>query len=74
MCFSAIAVANTILDMAAKRNIPDMTPMKLQKLVFLTHALYVRGNIYFEQQKALIKSGLKIWRKQQESNLPQPIG
>lgn len=44
MCFSAIAVANTILDMAAKRNIPDMTPMKLQKLVFLAHALYVKGH------------------------------
>lgn len=42
MCFSAIAVANTILDMAAKRNIHDVTPMKLQKLIFLAHALYYR--------------------------------
>lgn len=42
MCFSAIAVANTILDMAAKRNIPDISPMKLQKLIFLAHALYVK--------------------------------
>lgn len=42
MYFSAIAVGNTILDIGARKNISDITPLKLQKLVFLAHALYFK--------------------------------
>ena len=57
MCFSAIAVANTILDMAAKKEINDITPMKLQKLVFLAHALY-----YKQSGNKLITDPVEKWK------------
>lgn len=56
MCFRAIAVANTILDMAAKRKINDITPMKLQKLIFLAHALY-----YKTYDHKLIVDNIEKW-------------
>jgi uncharacterized phage-associated protein len=38
MAYSAIAVANAFIEKAKKRGIKDVTPMKLQKLVFYAHA------------------------------------
>lgn len=57
MCFSAIAVANTILDLSAKRNINDVTPMKLQKLIFFTHALYLK-----KHGENIISDQVEKWR------------
>ena len=38
MAYSAIAVANAFIEKANARSIKDLTPMKLQKLVFYAHA------------------------------------
>ncbi|HCR1035401.1 MULTISPECIES: Panacea domain-containing protein [Enterobacter cloacae complex] len=38
MTYSAIAVANAFIEQAKARDITDLTPMKLQKLVFYAHA------------------------------------
>ena len=38
MAYSAIAVANAFIEKAKERGIKDITPMKLQKLVFYAHA------------------------------------
>jgi len=38
MAYSAIAVANAFIEKAKARGIKDLTPMKLQKLVFYAHA------------------------------------
>ncbi|XUU49186.1 Panacea domain-containing protein [Serratia nematodiphila] len=38
MAYSAIAVANAFIEKAKKCGIKDLTPMKLQKLVFFAHA------------------------------------
>lgn len=42
MAYDAVTVANTILRSAQKKNILDITPMKLQKLLFNTHAYYLK--------------------------------
>lgn len=38
MAYSAIAVANAFIEKAKEKGIKDITPMKLQKLVFYAHA------------------------------------
>ena len=44
MSYSAIQVANTIIQEARKQNIPDLTPMKLQKLMFFAQSWYIKQN------------------------------
>lgn len=44
MCYPAVAVANTILDLAATKGVIGMTPMKLQKLLFFAQAWYMKNN------------------------------
>jgi len=38
MAYSAIAIANAFIEKAKAKGIKDLTPMKLQKLVFYAHA------------------------------------
>jgi len=42
MAYSAIAVANAFIERAKQGKIPDLTPMKVQKLLFYTQSWYVR--------------------------------
>lgn len=44
MAYSAQAVANAFIDRAQKGVIPDLTPMKVQKLLFYTQSWYLRFN------------------------------
>jgi len=57
MAYSAIAVANAFIDKAKKIGITDLTPMKLQKLIYFAHAwsLAVSG-------EPLITDKIKAWR------------
>ncbi len=42
MAYSAKAVANTVIELAAKRGIHDLSPMKLQKLLFYIQSWYLK--------------------------------
>lgn len=57
MAYSAIAVANAFIEKAKARGIKDLSPMKLQKLVYFSHAwmLAIDGT-------PLIKDPVKAWR------------
>ncbi|MCU5775087.1 DUF4065 domain-containing protein [Erwiniaceae bacterium BAC15a-03b] len=56
MAYSAIAVANAFIQKAKKKGIKDITPMKLQKLVFYAHAWsLVMSN------KPLVKDKVFAW-------------
>lgn len=57
MAYSAIAVANAFIEKANERGIRDLSPMKLQKLVFFAHSwmLALSG-------KPLIKEPVKAWK------------
>lgn len=56
MAYSAIAVANAFIEKAKQRGITDLTPMKLQKLVFYAHSwCLVMTN------KPLVKDKIFAW-------------
>lgn len=57
MAFDAVTVANTILASAWEKNINDISPMKLQKLLFIANALYLKA-----YDKPLIDSPFMKWR------------
>ncbi|WP_313684153.1 type II toxin-antitoxin system antitoxin SocA domain-containing protein [Pantoea sp.] len=42
MAYSATAVANAFIEKAAKGQIPDLTPMKLQKLIFYAQSWHLK--------------------------------
>lgn len=42
MAYSAKAVANTIIELALQQGIHDVSPMKLQKLLFYVQSWYLR--------------------------------
>lgn len=42
MAYSATAVANAFIEKAAKGLIPDLTPMKLQKLLFFAQSWHLK--------------------------------
>ncbi|HAT8674872.1 DUF4065 domain-containing protein [Legionella pneumophila] len=54
--YSSIAVANKILDLARDRGI-DISHLKLQKLVYLAHAIYLAI-----KKKPLIKEPIEAWK------------
>jgi uncharacterized phage-associated protein len=43
MAYSAYAVANAFIQRAEQGRIPNLTPMKLQKLLYFTQAWHLRG-------------------------------
>ncbi len=57
MCYPAEAIANKFIELAEKDNILDLTPMKIQKLVFFTHGWYL--GVYGEP---LISDEVQAWR------------
>lgn len=57
MKLDTITVANTILDLANKRELKDLTPMKLQKLLFIADALYMK-----KYNKRLVESEVQKWK------------
>lgn len=57
MAYSAIAVANAFIEKAAEKGIRDLTPMKLQKLVFFAHSWMLALS-----DKPLIKENVKAWK------------
>lgn len=57
MAYSAIAVANAFIEKAKKHKISDLTPMKLQKLVFFAHAWALASS-----NKPLIKDKILAWK------------
>lgn len=42
MAYSARAVANSLIELARQKNILDVSPMKLQKLIFYAQSWYLR--------------------------------
>lgn len=42
MAYSAYAIANAFVQLAQEGRIPQLTPMKLQKLMYFTQAWYLR--------------------------------
>lgn len=57
MAYSAIAVANAFIEKAEKKGINDLSPMKLQKLVYFAHAWMLAL-----ADKPLIKEDVKAWK------------
>ncbi|QCA04854.1 Panacea domain-containing protein [Pantoea vagans] len=58
MAYSAIAVANAFIERAKEGKIPDLTPMKVQKLLFYTQSWYAR--LYDGEQ--LIDDSFARWK------------
>ena len=56
MAYSAIAVANAFIEKAKLRGITNLTPMKLQKLVFYAHSWCLVMN-----NKPLVKDKIFAW-------------
>lgn len=56
MAYSAIAVANAFIDIA-NRNDKSLTPMKLQKLVFIAN-----GWLLAVEDKPLVENSFEVWR------------
>lgn len=57
MAYSAIAVANAFIEKAKSKGINDLSPMKLQKLVYFAHAWMLAL-----ADKPLIKENVKAWK------------
>lgn len=57
MAYSAIAVANAFIEKAKNKGINDLSPMKLQKLVYFAHAWMLAL-----ADKPLIKEDVKAWK------------
>ena len=55
--YSAKAVANTLLSRSKELGINDITPMKLQKLIYYAH-----GWLLAFLGTALIKEGVQAWK------------
>lgn len=58
MAYSVNAVVNTLLELAKDKNINDMTPMKIQKLVYYAQAWYLKLN---GRDKPLIDEHFSRW-------------
>ncbi|MCI4238483.1 SocA family protein [Dickeya dianthicola] len=57
MACSAISVANSLIKKAKERGIKDLTPMKLQKLVYFAHAWMLAID-----ERPLINETVKAWK------------
>lgn len=59
MTYSAMQIANVFIDKAINGKIDNLTPMKLQRLMFFTQSWYVRqtGNLLFDDAFARWKYG-----------------
>ena len=57
MAYSAVSVANTIITLAKDKEIYDLTPMKIQKLMYFAQFFYLK---YFK--KILIDDNFVRWR------------
>ncbi len=57
MAYSAIAIANAFIEKAKKFGITDLTPMKLQKLVFFAHSWSLAIS-----DEPLIKDKILAWK------------
>ncbi|MFM1365617.1 type II toxin-antitoxin system antitoxin SocA domain-containing protein [Yersinia enterocolitica] len=57
MAYSAIAVANSFIEKSKLRDISDLSPMKLQKLVYFAHAWMLALT-----DKPLINEPVKAWQ------------
>jgi uncharacterized phage-associated protein len=53
--YDARTIANLVLELACKRNIP-LTNLQIQKLVYFSHGYYLR-----ETKKPLCKEGFEAW-------------
>lgn len=58
MAYSAQAVANAFIERAKKGMIPELTPMKVQKLLFYTQSWYLR----FNNGTPLFNDNFERWR------------
>ena len=58
MSYSAIAVANSIIKVAKNKGVNDLTPMKIQKLMYFAQFFYLKN---FEDG-ALIDDNFVRWR------------
>lgn len=43
MSYSAIAVANSIIKVAKNKGVNDLTPMKIQKLMYFAQFFYLKN-------------------------------
>ncbi|WP_239350089.1 Panacea domain-containing protein [Snodgrassella communis] len=43
MAYSAVSVANSIIKLANEKGVNDLTPMKLQKLMYFTQFFYLKN-------------------------------
>lgn len=57
MAYSATAIANAFLDIARRAGCNDLTPMKLQKLVYFAHGWYLAAS-----GNPLINETVEAWR------------
>lgn len=58
MTYPVVAIVNTLLDRAEKKKIDDMSPMKIQKLLYYAQAWYLK----LHDKKPLIDEYFSRWK------------
>lgn len=56
MRYSSLEIANALIEKAKERNIKDLTPMKLQRLMFFAQSKYVKSHA-----RLLIRDNFERW-------------
>lgn len=62
MTYPVVAIVNTLLERAKKKNIQDMTQLKVQKILYYAQAWYLKLNNSEQLKESLIDEYFSCWK------------